>query len=64
MGLVNELVEWLFQPVTTIFKLIFGLFSGIAGTKATEINPTPQLSEIVHPGEHGVQSKKEQTSPT
>jgi tellurite resistance protein TerC len=29
MGLVNEMVEWLFKPIIVIFKLIFGLFGGL-----------------------------------
>jgi tellurite resistance protein TerC len=37
MGIVNEFIEWLFQPVIVIFKLIFRLGRGLfAGTKEQE----------------------------
>lgn len=45
MGLVNEFIEWVFKPIIVIFKLIFGLASGLFSGGKSQANHSADTEE-------------------
>lgn len=59
MGIVNEFIEWIIQPIIVTLKLIFSLGRNLlAGSKQEPAMAGISVGLSANPSEHGVQAEK------